>query len=127
MRILSFDTSAEVLVAAVFDGTKKIAAFESDASAGRHSEFLIPELQKLLRAARTDLHKLDLIAVGLGPGSFTGLRVGVTAAKILAFSTRAKVIGVSSLEGAARELARDGVVAVTRDARKSQVYAAVYR
>lgn len=126
MKILAFDTSGPRLSLAVYDGRKKLAAFES-ADAGRHSESLLPELERLIKSARVAVKKIDCVAVGVGPGSFTGLRIGVTAAKTLAYATGAKLVGVSSLEAAARSIGKEGDVAVCSDARKSQVYGAVYR
>ena len=126
MKILSFDTSSARLTAAVYDGPKKIAAHESLESV-RHSDALAPVLQALLKKARLSSQKIDCIAVGTGPGSFTGIRVALTTAKLLAYALKTKIVGVSSLEAAVRAQKNDGDYAVMLDARRSQVYAAVYR
>lgn len=125
MKILAFDTSSSRLSAGVYDGARPLALYESDGPA-RHSEILVPVLEKILKQARLSPAKIDCIAVGLGPGSFTGLRIAVTTAKVLAYALKTKLIGVSSLEVAARMRKEEGKFAVLVDAKKSQVYAAVY-
>lgn len=126
MKIIAFDTSSTRLSAAVYDESKVLALYESDAPV-RHSETLAPILHKLLKKARLSPEKIDCVAVGLGPGSFTGLRIAVTTAKVLAYALKARLIGVSSLEAAARTRKEEGKFAVLVDAKKSQVYAAVYQ
>lgn len=127
MKTLVFDSSGDVLAIGIFDGRKKIAAIER-ASFTRHSEALLPEIRKVFKKARLQPSDIGLIAVGLGPGSFTGLRVGVMAAKTLAYATKAKLVGVSSYEALARsfEMAEGERVAVVGDAKKGLVYAALY-
>ena len=125
MKILSFDTSSDILSVAVFDKDRQLAFVEQSADTS-HAEKLIPAIQKALKSSRLKLEKINFIGVGLGPGSFTGLRIGVTTAKILAYALKIKLIGVSSLEAVARSMERDGSFAVIQDARRSQVYAAVY-
>src|SRR3989338_8626019 len=120
MKILAFDTSSSRLSAAIYDGARQLVLSESDEPV-RHSETLAPVLQKILKQAHVSPAKIDCIVVGLGPGSFTGLRIAVTTAKVLAYALKAKLIGVSSLEAAARSFGRDGEFAVMFDAKKSQV------
>ena len=126
MILLALDTSGDTLSLALYRGRKRLAHLESEA-ARRHSEALFPLIQKLLKSAGLTPKKIEGVAVGLGPGSFTGLRVGVTAAKVLSYALGAKLIGVSSLEAMARSAKRDGTFAVMVDARRSRVYSAVYR
>ena len=127
MRLLAYDTSSEVLSAALFDGTKKIAEVESPAFT-RHSSVLVPTLEKLLKDHKILLNQIDVLAVGLGPGSFTGLRVGITAAKIFSYACTMKVIGVSSLEAIALGAGDfDGEIAVILDAKKEKLYAAIFQ
>lgn len=126
MKILSFDTSSDVLSAGVFDGEKKLAFYEFEAST-RHSEILAPVLEKVLKSSKMNWTKIGCVAVCVGPGSFTGLRIGVTTAKILSYALKINLIGVSSLEAMARSVEREGTFAVMRDAKKTQVYAAVYQ
>ena len=127
MKLLAYDTSSDILSAALYDGSKKIAEFRS-AAFTRHSSTLAPALEKLLRDQRMNLEQLDVLAVGLGPGSFTGLRVGITTAKIISYVCQLRIIGVPSLEAIAWK-ARDfeGEIAVILDAKKDKLYAGVYR
>jgi tRNA threonylcarbamoyladenosine biosynthesis protein TsaB len=125
--LLSFDTSTDALSIAVSkDGT--ILKESHTISAVRHSSALIPAIEKILRDAKIRIEDVDVIAVGLGPGSFTGIRVGVVTAKMLAVALKIKIVGVSSLEAIARAFlsAQDPKVAVMLDARKSKAYTAAY-
>ena len=127
MKILSFDTSGEILSIAVFDDEKKMASFESSGFV-RHSSILLASIQKLLAGKKIKPGQIDVIAVGLGPGSFTGLRVGVTAAKVLAYALKKKIVGVSSLDAVASGMAdAEGVFTLALDARRQKYYIAVYQ
>lgn len=127
MKILAYDTSSEVLSAALFDNEKKIGEIESPLFT-RHSATLAPRLDILLKSHKMKMDDVGVIAVGLGPGSFTGLRVGITTAKILAYALNKKLIGVSSLEALAYGGLgnRERAIAVTLDAKKGKIYAALY-
>ena len=93
-----------------------------------HNEFLLPAIDRLLREAGYHLRQLDAIAVGVGPGSFTGLRIGIGVAQGLAFGADLGVIPVSSLAALVQSGVREGVVAngeftlAAVDARMGQVY-----
>lgn len=128
MKILAYDTSSEVLSIALFDGERKVGEFESPLFT-RHSSTLAPSLDVILKAHNMELADIDIIAVGLGPGSFTGLRVGIVTAKVLAWTLKKKLVGVSSLEAIAYGAPADGdgAVAVMLDAKKNKIYAAIYR
>jgi len=94
----------------------------------KHTERLIPSMQYMLEQLRLEPASIEALAVGLGPGSFTGLRIGLATMKGMALSLRIPLVGVSSLEAIARGLAfaKDPVWAVI-DARKGQVFAALYQ
>ena len=94
----------------------------------RHAEQLVPAIEHLCRELGVDLHHLAVIAVGLGPGLFTGLRVGVTTARVMAQSLRIPIVGVPSLDLVAYPLRHASrlVVAVV-DARRHEVFFARYR
>ena len=127
MLILAIDTSGDVCSLALAEDGLVRSTFEFRHDR-RLSERLPAGLQFLLRDLRVTLANVDLIAVGRGPGSFTGVRVGVTMAKTLAQVLSKPLVGVSSLDALAAPfllLAGAGVVAVT-PARRGIVVAAVY-
>ena len=126
MKILAFDTSSVRLTAGIYDGQRLLAASVSEGD-GRHSGALVPVLEKLLKKARVPVRKVECIAVGLGPGSFTGLRIALTTAKLLSYALGARLIGISSLEACVRGQKEEGDYAVVLDAKRGQIYAAVYR
>jgi tRNA threonylcarbamoyladenosine biosynthesis protein TsaB len=127
LRVLAIDTSAELTSVAVCADERVLA--EDDApSAERHAETLLPKLQICLAQAGLGLHEIDLIGVGIGPGSFTGVRVGLATAKGLGLALRKPVCGVISLEALA--LAVDDPAAylvACLDAFKGELFCASYR
>ena len=126
MKILAYDTSGDKLTAALAENGRLLREEES-ISSERHSSTLIPFLEKLLKKGRWKPEDIDVLAVGIGPGSFTGIRVGVTTAKLLGLVWKTKLVGISSLEALARmKTAGDGSVPVAVDARRGRIYAALY-
>ncbi len=123
LKILAFDTSTEYCSAALWlDG--KI--YNKEILAGRrHSELLLPMLQELLAEAELSLTRLDGIAYGAGPGSFTGLRIACGVAQGLAFASNLAVVGISTLEAVAQRTDHHQVV-VALDARMGEIYHAAY-
>lgn len=96
---------------------------------GNHAEELLPALDQMLKANGLNISQLEAIAVSKGPGSFTGLRIGVSFAKGLAFSLKIPLLGVPTLDALAWNLVDsdlDGLICPLLDARKKQVYAALY-
>jgi tRNA threonylcarbamoyladenosine biosynthesis protein TsaB len=119
MRFAAVETSTEWCSVALYrDG--EIACVERRA-ANRHSELVLPFLQKLLSEALISTNHLDAIAFGAGPGSFTGLRIACGIAQGLAFARGLPVLGVSTLEALAEESGAPRVVACL-DARMREVY-----
>jgi tRNA threonylcarbamoyladenosine biosynthesis protein TsaB len=98
MRVLAIDTALEACAAGVFDleGRDPLAS-ESRPMGRGHAEALMPLLARVMDAAGVDFSELDRIAVTVGPGSFTGLRVGIAAARGLALATGKPAVGVSTL------------------------------
>jgi tRNA threonylcarbamoyladenosine biosynthesis protein TsaB len=93
----------------------------------RHASTLVLELRQLLQSARIAPEQLDVVAVSIGPGSFTGLRVGVVCAKTLAYATRATLIGVDTFEAVARNAPPDVVRQfVIGDAQRGDVFVGRY-
>lgn len=127
MKILAVDTSANVATAAVVADGKLVA--ESILNHKKtHSEKIMPMIDSVLKDAEIGINDIDLFAVANGPGSFTGLRIGVSTVKALAHAADKPIVGISTLEAMAYNLFDvDGLISPIMDARRSQVYNAVYR
>lgn len=95
---------------------------------GNHAEILLPLVEGLLKRAGLSIHEISAIAVSIGPGSFTGLRIGLSTVKGLAYGWNVPVVGVPTLLAmAARVTDWDGKICPFVDARKKEVYAALFR
>lgn len=123
MRILALDTATLTASVAILDGDAIAAA--GDAHADTHSEKLLPLVDAVLNQAGLRPALLDAIACGAGPGSFTGLRIGLATAKGLCFALGKPLVLVSSLAALAYEVRGRDVLALI-DARKREVYAGVF-
>ncbi len=126
MLTLAFESSAKAAsVALVRDGS--LISQYSQCSGLTHSRTLLPMAEDLLKNAELTLQDVDLFAVAHGPGSFTGIRIGVSTVKGLAWATDKPCVGVSTLEAMAwHGLAAGGFVCPVMDARRSQVYNALF-
>ena len=127
MRILALETSAKsVSVAVTENGTLLAQAYQDRGLT--HSVTLMPLLDGMLKTAGLTLDDMDIIAVAQGPGSFTGIRIGVSAAKGLAWAKALPCCGVSTLEAMAYGVTDfEGTVVGAMDARRQQVYNALFR
>lgn len=129
MRVLAIDTALEACSSAVLDTERGVLAGESMPMARGHAEALMPLIARVLDQARLNFASIDRIAVTTGPGSFTGLRVGISAARGLALASGKPATGLTTLAAyAAPYIAADDtlpVVAVV-DARHDQVYLQVF-
>jgi tRNA threonylcarbamoyladenosine biosynthesis protein TsaB len=124
--VLSLDTTSRAGSAAVIHNGRVLAELTGDARL-THGERLPRELMRALDAAAVRLDEVQLLAVAAGPGSFTGLRVGIAAIQGLATATGLKVVAVSALDALARAAGPGaGPVATWIDAQRGQVFAAVY-
>lgn len=130
MKILSFDTSSPACAIAVVDGDGAGADVLSEITVWaprEHLARLIPQIDAALREAQTAKEDVQAIAVGIGPGSYTGLRIGVTVARTLAQALNISIVGIPSLDAMARRFMEfDGFVCPVIDAKRGEVYAAVY-
>ncbi len=127
MKILAIETSAGAASAAVYDDGKLSAEFFTDVKI-THSQTIMPMTQSMLECAGIKLSDIDLFAVSHGPGSFTGLRIGIAAVKGMAFSHNKPCIGISTLEAMAYNLSScGGYICCVMDARCSQVYTALFK
>ena len=126
MKILGIDSSAKSASAAITNGDKVLGCFYTNTGL-THSQTLMPMIESLLKYSNVSLDDIDLIAVNKGPGSFTGVRIGVAAAKGLADVKKIPVYGASTLESMAYNLIdTDCVACCVMDARCNQVYNAIF-
>ena len=126
MKILALESSALACSACLCEDDFLIAQFYEN-SGMTHSKTLLPMAEELLKHCGVSLGDVDVVAVAAGPGSFTGIRIGVAAAKGLALALDKPAIGVSTLAAMARNVAfADGLVVCAMDARRSQVYNATF-
>ena len=127
MKILALETSAKSVSAAVVEnGAVLCSAYQNTGLT--HSRTLMPLVDGMLRAADLQMSDMELIAVAQGPGSFTGLRIGVSAAKGLAWTLDVPCCGVSTLLAMAQNLRHmNATVICAMDARRNQVYNALFR
>src|ERR1700688_544047 len=131
MRVLAIDTALEACSAAVLDTEQGgILASESIPMVRGHAEALLPLVSRVMSEAAMEFGALDRIAVTVGPGSFTGLRVGVSAARGIAVAAGKPAVGLTTLAAfAAPYIAADDVTALLTaiDARNEQVYMQLFR
>lgn len=126
MKILALDSSAVTASVAVSEGDKIIKS-EFVNNGLTHSQTLLPMVKRVLESANLSVKDIDLFAVTNGPGSFTGVRIGVCAVKGLAFAENKPCIAVSTLEAIAENLADEDCICVScMDARRSQIYTATF-
>ena len=126
MLMLAFETSAKSCSAAIHDGQKLLA--ESYQNSGlTHSQTLMVMAQDLLKVCGKTAADVTALAVAAGPGSFTGIRIGVAAAKGFAWGAELPVYGVSTLQAMAKGLGvAEGHICCCMDARRNQVYNALF-
>ena len=126
MRVLAIDTSRGACSAAVYDGALRYTfARESEPMSRGHSEALAPMVERVLKATEGGAASLNKIAVAVGPGSFTGLRIGVAMARAMALTLGIPVVGVSTLIAYCGPMLDDpkpGVIAAVVDAGHGHVY-----
>jgi tRNA threonylcarbamoyladenosine biosynthesis protein TsaB len=127
MKVLGIDTSTSCGSLGIINDDAVVAEYALFRDE-THSTRLIPAIQNLLKEARLDLDEIDGIAVSLGPGSFTGLRVGLSAVKGLALAAERPVVGVPTLNALASNLPFTHYqICPLVDARKGEVYTALYK
>jgi tRNA threonylcarbamoyl adenosine modification protein YeaZ len=125
--LLAFDTSSAAVTVALADPVSgEILASSTTVDALRHGELLAPAIASCLETAGRSVRDLTRIAVGVGPGPFTGLRVGLVTARTMADVLGIEVAGVCSLDILARQSELALPVAVATDARRKEIYWALY-
>lgn len=125
--ILQLETSSTNTSVVLAKNGDVLASKEQDSAGYSHEKFLHPFIDDVLQEAKLRITDLDAIAVGSGPGSFTGLRIGVAAAKGLCFALDIPLIAIPTMELLVRQISTDAdrIVAIV-DARRMEVYTAVY-
>ncbi|ACL75178.1 tRNA (adenosine(37)-N6)-threonylcarbamoyltransferase complex dimerization subunit type 1 TsaB [Ruminiclostridium cellulolyticum] len=127
MRILAVDTSTNVASAAILED--EVIIGEYNCNRGKtHSQRLMPMVQHLMETAGLTVSDIDAFSASIGPGSFTGLRIGVTTIKAMAFAAEKPVISVHTLDALAYNIPfAENLVCPMIDARNNQVFTAIYR
>ncbi len=127
MIILALESSALTASVAVCDGERLLGEYTLN-NGNTHSETLLPMVESLLKFLKLSVSDVDLFACSVGPGSFTGIRIGVATLKGLAFSAQKPCVGVSTLEAMAYNLSvPNGLICPVMNARRKQVYTALFR
>ncbi len=128
MRVLAIDTSTAMAGIALYDESGLLAEYMIR-DIKTHSQKLVPMLNELLNSLHLSAADIDVYAAVTGPGSFTGLRIGVTTIKSLAYAAQKPTVGIPSLDALANAAAvrEDTIVCPMMDARNNQVYTALYK
>ncbi len=123
---LGIETSGKIASAAVFEN-EMLLGETTIFTAKTHSQVMLPLVKRLLLECERDISEINAIAVGVGPGSYTGIRIGIAAVKAMAFARKIECCGVSTLEGLAYNFPTDGLVCSVMNARQNLVYAALFK
>ncbi len=127
MKILSLDSTASVCSVAVSDGDKLISEITIN-TGNTHSETLLPAVENALKLSGTAIDDIDIFACSVGPGSFTGVRIGTATVKGIAYGKGKPCVAVSTLDALTQNLiCFDGIICPVMNARRGQVYNALYR
>jgi tRNA threonylcarbamoyladenosine biosynthesis protein TsaB len=127
MLVLGLETATQVVGVAIGNSKGVLASFHSTRER-RHAETLAPAIDFVCRQAQVDLGEIGAVVVDVGPGSFTGLRVGLAAAKAIAYARNVPMAGLCSLDLIAyRARVADRVILSIIDARRDELYYALYR
>lgn len=126
MKILALDTTAQVCTVAITEDTRLIAEMTVN-TGNTHSETLLPLVEQILKMSELTLDDIDCFACSTGPGSFTGVRIGVATVKGIAYGKNKPCVSVSTLDALAYNLAGcDGIICPVMNARRNQVYNALF-
>lgn len=125
MKILCIDTSSKLCSVAILENTTLINKLELD-NGLTHSETLMPLIKRLLDESNLSLNNINLLVSDVGPGSFTGIRIGVATVKAFSDSLNIPCVGISSLEVLAYNVKNDGLICSTIDCKNGNCYFALY-
>ena len=127
MIILAFDSTAKAASVAVTEDEKLLALYNID-NGLTQSELLLPMAENIIKSLNLTFDDIGLLACAVGPGSFTGVRIGVALVKGIAFGKNIPCVSVSTLDELAENLSGlEGIIVPVMDARRQQVYTATYR
>ncbi len=128
MRVLAVDTTGAHGSVAIVAGGELEGILGARETSPKHAESLLPTIEHLLRVLSLALEEIDGFAVAVGPGSFTGLRIGIAAVEGLSFATGKPAVGVSALEATGfRYRHVEGLIAPLIEAYRGEIYGAAYR
>lgn len=125
MKILAVDTSSKLCSVAILEDKNLIKKLELD-NGLTHSETLMPLIQQLLNECSLSLNNINLLVSDIGPGSFTGIRIGVSSCKAFSDSLNIPCVGISGLEVLAYNIQNDGIICSTIDCKNNNCYFALY-
>ncbi len=127
MKILAVDTSSPVAAVAVMDDRELLGEYFLNHKK-THSQKLVPMMEEILRSLELRPSDMDVFAAASGPGSFTGLRIGITTVKAMAYAAKKPVVSIPTLDALACNIPlTEALVCPIMDARNNQVYTALYR
>ena len=126
MRVLAIDTSTMVSTCAILEDEKLLGEYSLNQEI-THSENLVPMIKEMLDNLELNISHIDLYGIAIGPGSFTGLRIGIATIKAFAHVFDKPMVGVCTLEGLAFNLPYRGIIVPMIDARRNRVYTGIYR
>lgn len=125
MKILSITTSSKICGVAILEDTSIIAEINLD-NGLTHSESLMPLIEKIFTQTNLSLSDIDLLVSDIGPGSFTGIRIGVSTIKAFSDSLGIPCIGVNSLDSLTYNCSSNGIICSLIDAKKNNVYCEIF-
>lgn len=126
MKILCIDTSSNLCSVAILEDTTLIKKLELNNDL-THSETLMPLIQQLFEETNLSLKDINLLVSDIGPGSFTGIRIGVSTCKAFSDSLKITCVGINSLEVLAYNIKNDGIICSTIDCKNDNCYFALYK
>ncbi|MBC7086937.1 MAG: tRNA (adenosine(37)-N6)-threonylcarbamoyltransferase complex dimerization subunit type 1 TsaB [Tissierellales bacterium] len=126
MKILGMDTSTLMTTVAITEDKKLLGEYSLSVDMS-HSEMLVPMIKNVLDSLKIKIEDIDLYAISIGPGSFTGLRIALATAKGFALAQKKPVIGVSTLEVLAYNVCSKSYIVPMLDARKDRVFSGIYK
>ncbi len=126
MKVLSIETSSKICSVAILEDSNLVKKIELN-NGLTHSETLMPLIKQLLKEANLILPQIDLLVCDIGPGSFTGIRIGISTVKAFSDSLEIPSIGISSLEALAYSLKNDSIICSILDCKNDNCYYALYK